>query len=314
MDASQGPAELVLMAAVARHHYLDGRSKVQIADDLGLSRFKVARLLDAARECGLVRIEIGQVDGMDLDLSARLQQAFGLTHCAVHAARGRMGEDSRAALGRTAARLLTEILRPSDVLGLPWSRSVLAMTEHLTELSPVRVVQLTGAMEVAGVDASAVDIVRRVAQVAGGDSSIFHAPFALDDVQSASAIRRQASVRDGLAAIDAVTHAAVGVGAWADGLSSIYAVATPEERLAAAREGVIGEVSGVLFDASGTPVVNSLSDRLITLSAQQLVRIPDVVAIAVGRDKVDAVRAALHGHLVNGLVTDDALATALLTT
>lgn len=314
MDASQGPAELVLMAAVARHHYLDGRSKVQIADDLGLSRFKVARLLDAARECGLVRIEIGQVDGMDLDLSARLQQAFGLTHCAVHAARGRMGEDSRAALGRTAARLLTEILRPSDVLGLPWSRSVLAMTEHLTELSPVRVVQLTGAMEVAGVDASAVDIVRRVAQVAGGDSSIFHAPFALDDVQSASAIRRQASVRDGLAAIDAVTHAAVGVGAWADGLSSIYAVATPEERLAAAREGVIGEVSGVLFDASGTPVANSLSDRLITLSAQQLVRIPDVVAIAVGRDKVDAVRAALHGHLVNGLVTDDALATALLTT
>lgn len=314
MGASQGPAELVLMAAVARHHYLDGRSKVQIADDLGLSRFKVARLLDAARECGLVRIEIGQVDGMDLDLSARLQEAFGLTHCAVHATRGTMDEDSRAVLGRTAARLFTEILRPADVLGLPWSRSVLAMTEHLAELAPVRVVQLTGAMEVAGLDASAVDIVRRVAHVAGGDSSIFHAPFALDDVQSASAIRRQASVRDGLAAVDTVTHAAVGVGAWADGLSSIYAVATPEERSAAAREGVIGEVSGVLFDASGSPVANSLSDRLVTLSAQQLVRIPDVVAIAVGRDKVDAVRAALHGHLVNGLVTDDALATALLTT
>lgn len=313
MSPSQGPAELVLMAAVARHHYLDGRSKVQIAEDLGLSRFKVARLLDAARECGLVRIEIGHVDGMDLDLSARLQEAFGLTHCAVQSTRGASAEDSRATLGRTSARLLAEILHPSDVLGLPWSRSVLAMADQLTELPAVSVVQLTGAMEVSGVDASAVDIVRRVAQAGGGASSIFHAPFALDDPQSATAMRRQASVRDGLAAVDKVTHAAVGVGAWADGLSSIFAVATPEERAAAEAEGVVGEVSGVLFDASGSPVTNSLSERLITLSAQQLVAIPDVIAIAVGRDKADAVRAALHGHLVNGLVTDDALATALLT-
>ena len=193
MDASQGPAELVLMAAVARHHYLDGRSKVQIADDLGLSRFKVARLLDAARECGLVRIEIGQVDGMDLDLSARLQQAFGLTHCAVHAARGRMGEDSRAALGRTAARLLTEILRPSDVLGLPWSRSVLAMTEHLTELSPVRVVQLTGAMEVAGVDASHTGrFLAEILPAAGEQAAAGKAPASKAPAKKASATKAAA--------------------------------------------------------------------------------------------------------------------------
>src|ERR687894_332315 len=52
------PARLVLTASVARRYYLDGKSKVEIADELGMSRFQVARLLEAARASGLVRIEI----------------------------------------------------------------------------------------------------------------------------------------------------------------------------------------------------------------------------------------------------------------
>lgn len=309
---THGPAELVLMATVARHHYLQGRSKVQIADDLGLSRFKVARLLDAARDCGLVRIEIGQADGLDLDLSARLQEQHGLTHAAVLAARQAPAVELQAALGSTAARLLTEVLTPSDVLGLPWSRSVLAMVEHLSGLPPVDVVQMTGAMELPGFDASAVDLVRRAARVSGGTASIFHAPFALDDAQSADALRRQVTVSSGLDAVDRVTHAVVGVGAWAPGLSTIHEVATDQERRDATAAGVVGEVAGVLFDAAGRPVGGDLARRLVTMSAAQLAAIPDVVAIVAVEGKVEAIRAALRGGLVNGLVTDAALAASLL--
>jgi len=40
-----GPAALARAALVARRYYLDERSKVEIAGELGLSRFKIARLL-----------------------------------------------------------------------------------------------------------------------------------------------------------------------------------------------------------------------------------------------------------------------------
>ena len=63
-----GPAQVVLAASIARRYYLDGRSKIEIADEFGLSRFKVARLLDAARESGLVRIEIRHPGQIDVDL------------------------------------------------------------------------------------------------------------------------------------------------------------------------------------------------------------------------------------------------------
>src|SRR6201982_1234584 len=78
------PSEVVLGARVARQFYLEGVSKVDIADRLGISRFRVARLLDSAREAGMVRIEIGLPGGsLDAGLSAELCSAFGLRHAFV---------------------------------------------------------------------------------------------------------------------------------------------------------------------------------------------------------------------------------------
>src|SRR6201997_5839191 len=78
------PSEVVLAARVARQFYLEGVSKVDIADQLGISRFRVARLLDSAREAGMVRIEIGLPGGnLDAGLAAELCSAFGLKHAFV---------------------------------------------------------------------------------------------------------------------------------------------------------------------------------------------------------------------------------------
>lgn len=64
-----GPQELLQIAAVATQYYLDGRSKVDIAQDLGMSRFRVARLITAARDLGIVRIDITVPDAINADLS-----------------------------------------------------------------------------------------------------------------------------------------------------------------------------------------------------------------------------------------------------
>lgn len=74
-----GPDELVRISHVARRHYLDGRTKIEIAEELGLSRFKIARMLEDALEQGLVKIAIEAPDSLDLDLSMQLRARFGLT-------------------------------------------------------------------------------------------------------------------------------------------------------------------------------------------------------------------------------------------
>ena len=120
-ENSTGPAQLVLLAAVGRRYFLDGRSKVEIAEEFGFSRFKVARLLDAARESGVVHIEIRHADGIDVDLSAQLQEKFRLEHSVVVDTPNDDPDSQRQHLGQAAAKLLGEAITPQDVLGLAWA-------------------------------------------------------------------------------------------------------------------------------------------------------------------------------------------------
>src|SRR3954468_3424646 len=130
-----GPAALVLSATAARRFYLDGVSKSDIAAELGVSRFKVARMLDWARETGLVRIELDTRGEIDLDLSVRLRAAHGLRHCVVLDAPEDDEALLRTALGRATAELLSEIVEPGDVLGLAWARSIMGIRTSLGRLA-----------------------------------------------------------------------------------------------------------------------------------------------------------------------------------
>jgi DNA-binding transcriptional regulator LsrR (DeoR family) len=308
------PASLVLSASIARRYFLDGRSKLEIAEEFGLSRFKVARLLDAARDSGLVRIEIGHMGLIDVDLSARLQSAFGLRHAVVVDTTDDSADSLRKSLGQVAADLLAEITGPDDVLGVAWSRSVGAMARALPRLAAVPVVQLTGAVSMPDGDDSSIDVVRDVARAAGGPAYVFYAPFTLPDAATARALREQREVALAFAQLPRVTAAVMGVGLWAAGQSTLYDTVKEHDRRELRRLGVCAEVSGVFLTEDGLPVRTGLTDRMIGIDAEQMGAIPEVVVIAYGTAKTPAVRAALRSGLVGGLVTHTSLAQALLET
>ncbi|MBV9919631.1 MAG: transcriptional regulator [Pseudonocardia sp.] len=308
----RGPAQLVLTASVARRYYLDGRSKVEIAEEFALSRFKVARLLDDARSSGLVRIEIGHPGVVDVELSARLMEALALTHCVVTDTPDDHPETLREHLGAAAAELLTELVTTEDVLGLSWARSVSAMASALRALAPVPVVQLTGALARPGADDSSIELVREVARVAGGPAYYFYAPMAVPDPTTARALRGQPEVARAFGLIGSVTKAVAGVGAWEAEQSTLYDATSEAERAELRRTGVCAEVSGVLIDGDGGPVPAALTERMIGITAAQMRAVPEVIGIVYGLAKSRAVLAAVRGGYVNSLVTHSTLALALI--
>jgi DNA-binding transcriptional regulator LsrR (DeoR family) len=302
----------VLTASVARRYYLDGRSKVEIAEEFALSRFKVARLLDDARSSGLVRIEIGHPGVVDVELSARLMEALGLTHCVVTDTPDDHPATLREHLGAAAAELLTEIVTPDDVLGLSWARSVSAMAAELRVLAPVPVVQLTGALARPGADDSSIELVREVARVGGGPAYFFYAPMAVSDPVTARALRGQPEVARAFGLIGSVTKAVAGVGAWEPEQSTLYDATGEAECDELRAAGVCAEVSGVLIDDTGEPVSAPLTERMIGITAAQMRAIPEVIGIVYGLAKAGAVLAAVRGGYVDSLVTHSTLATALI--
>jgi DNA-binding transcriptional regulator LsrR (DeoR family) len=306
------PSEVVLAARVARQFYLEGLSKVDIADRLGISRFRVARLLDSARETGMVRIEIGLPGGsLDAGLSAELCSAFGLRHAFVFNFPDTDEPALRRRLGEAAGQALMDIITPGDVLGMSWSRTLSGLAAALTQMPPCPIVQLTGAVPPPD-GRDLLDLVRGVARIGGGPAHVFYAPMILDDAQTAAAIRRQADIAGAFSLVPSVTMAVVAIGAWAPGLSTIYDAITPAERDALAGLGVCAELAGVFISEDGRPVATPLDSRMIVTPGSALERIPLVLSVAYGVSKSPAVFAAIRGDMVHGLVTHASLARALL--
>jgi DNA-binding transcriptional regulator LsrR (DeoR family) len=307
-----GPLEVVTAGRAARLYYFDGQSKVQIADELGVTRFKVARLLEQARASGMVRITVVGAGSLDIELSERLRDRFGLRHAVVVNTTRGDDQTTREQLGAVAADLLSEISTPDDVLGIGWARVVLAMAAQLRGLQAARVVQLTGALTRPDVEPSSVDIVRAIARDADATPSVFYAPMVVGDEQTAQGLYRQVQVAEAVARFDTVTKAVVGVGGWNPPSSTLYDALTQTERAAMRKRGVQTDLSGVLLDARGDAVDTPVSRRIIAISAPQLRRIPEVIGIAYGMDKVSAAHAGIRGGYLNALITHTDFARQLL--
>src|SRR5919107_1926562 len=188
-----GPAALVLTATVARRYYLEGATKSEIADELGLSRFKVARLLDRARATGVVRIELASPGQIDLELSVSLAQAYGLRHSIVVDGPDDDAELLRTTLGRAAGELVTEIVEPGDVLGLAWARALMPMRTSIKRIAHCDIVQLTGALSLPH-DESPVELVRDLARRSSGHGYFYYAPMIVPDAATATVLRTQPEV------------------------------------------------------------------------------------------------------------------------
>lgn len=308
-----GSPERQLLAAVARRYYLDDRSKVQIGQEIGVSRFKVARMLQEARETGVVRIEIEPQAGIEADLSDAVRERLGLRRAVVvDVPEDAPDDERRRAIARLAAAVLDQTLTTKDVLGLSSSRSVAALVAELRSLPPVPVVQLCGALQLHDAETTSIDLVRDAARLGGGTAHQFYAPLVASDPTSAHALRRQANVADAFSLVSDVTIAVVGVGGWSAHESTLYDLATEAEHVALREAGVVGEIAGAFIDRDGHAVDAGMSQRMITLAHDQLRSIDHLIGLAMGSARADIIRASVAGGFVTSLVCDRALARALL--
>lgn len=302
-----GPDELAELAAVARRHYLDGVSRVDIAQERGISRFKVSRLLQRALETGIVRIEIHSPTELDLHLGEALRERYGLRRALVVVTTD--AHEVLEEIGRTAGELLREVVTEEDVLGVGGGRSLRAMVGHLYDMARCDIVQLTGM--VGAVGETSTDITRTVGEVNSGRVLAVFAPIVAPDARTADALRGQPSVRSVMSRYPDVTKAIVSIGAWNEELSRVYAFLSPAERDLLTAAGAVGEVCTIPLDAQGR-VLTALDDRRIGVGEAELRAISEVIGVAGGLGKAEAIRAVLRSGLLSSIVTDIHVARRLL--
>ena len=86
---------------------------------------------------------------------------------------------------------------------------------------------------------------------------------------------------------------------------------TREELFEMMRLGAVGEITGWAYDAKGRLHQGRHQPRLTSIPPQVPAK-TTTIAAAIGQAKVPAIKAALTGRLINGLITDEATARAIL--
>src|SRR5204862_1139015 len=133
------------------------------------------------------------------------------------------------------------------------------------QLPPCTVVQLTGVYDAGTADRSSVEAVRRAAEVAGGEAHPLYAPMLLPDPATAAALRSQTGIARAFEYFDKVTVAAVSIGSWEPGISTLYDMLDDAEREHYSSLGAAAEMSAHLFDTGGRRIGRDLGERCITV-------------------------------------------------
>lgn len=301
-------------------HYVEDLSNLEIAARLGISRFRVARLLERALKSGIVQITIHSPLEVDQDLSGALISRFGLSDALVYpVSDGPNGAESvqlvRAGVGRLAAHYLADILPDGGTLGITWGDALEATSRALTtigEIPQCDVVQLVGGISSSASSSESMDVLARFTNACRGQLSALDAPLVVTDPRTAEALRGEASIRQTLAKVRDLDVAIVGIGSWEPPQSSLIPLFGPDQIEEARTLDAAADISAIIIDKHGEELQGTFAQRTIRAASEDFHQIPQVIGVAYGPAKSEAVRAVLSGGWSNVLVTDSHLARRLV--
>ena len=294
-------------------YYEEGMTQEEVADQLGVSRASVVNFLQEARDRNIVTIAVSSRHLQTIGLARELADAYGLTSClVVPDDGGRLLVHER--IGTAGARLLIERLKPDDVLGVSWGRTVQALSTALPEmkLPGVTVAQITGC-SIGTTEFSPELCTSNIANRLGARCVNLHAPGIVSTAQIKRLFMQEPALVETFKIIQSSNKVLFGVGSVDDaGTAMRSGYMTPEKIAPYLARGAVGVVSGRFIDREGKPILGALDNQMIGLTLDEIAKVPERICIAGGSDKIDAVYAALNNNYATILVTDLATARALV--
>jgi DNA-binding transcriptional regulator LsrR (DeoR family) len=295
-------------------YYVAGRTQDEIASAMGISRQSAQRLVSLAVAERLIKVRLDHPIAACLELAERLREKYGLRHAEVVPS-DPAGASSTVGIAEAAAAEIERWLKRPDpiVIAVGTGRTLKAAVDQLPpmECPQHRIVSLTGNI---GPDGSAAfyNVIFSMADAIKARHFPMPLPVLCSSAEERETLHDQALVRSTLALGAMADATFVGIGELGvEGPLCVDGFLDREEMLQLVESGAAGEICGWIYDGEGRLLDNAVNDRVAS------VPIPPrdkccVVGIAQGRRKWTAMRAALRGGILNGIITDEFTAQHLL--
>lgn len=301
-------------ARAAWLYYVAENTQDEIAKKMGISRQSAQRLVALATRERIVKVRLDHPVAHCLDLSAALKERYGLSYCEVTFA-DPTSDDPALGIGKVAAQEIENRLSIEEqvVLAFGTGREIKGAVEQMSPMNcpQHKVVSLVGNLAPDG-SASFNDVIMRV----GDATRAPHYPMAVPVVATTTEERdtfwalRQIQSNVKLAQSADATFVGIGEIDSSPPLRTDGFI-TQAELDSVVNAGGAGEIVGWIFDEKGELLSGLTNDRVASVPMRQRPE-KSVIGVARGQKKLRAIRSALNGQWLTGLVTDQTTAEALL--
>ena len=297
-------------------HYAGGHTQAEVARKLGLTSLKAHRLITKANNEGLVKVYIDGDVAECVSIEGILTEKHGLSYCQVVPDLEESDLPLKA-LGVAGGQFLKRTIENSEhqSIGIGHGRTLAACANFLPRIHQPdkQIVSLLGGFS-KKFSANPHDVIHLLAERTHASAYVMPVPFFANTLKDKKVILQQYGIKEVMELARKTSIKIAGIGAVNVNASMVAnAMLDKKDVRAAYKAGARGEILGHFFAADGRLVDTELSERTMGLNAKDLSN-TNIMAVAGGKIKVEAVKAILKSGLLSGLITDERTARALIDT
>lgn len=300
--------DLKVMAAY--YYYKKKMNLSDIADKLKISRVTLNKLLKAAYDEGLVRIEI--VDRNNtlglIELEESVKERFQLKDIKIVDTFSDDPFSTTNEIALAAAQLIDRKMENGIQISISWGRTLELMVNYLRGnnfIKDIKVYTLLGAPEIIGTQMQPNTIAHNLLRKYSGTGFVMNAPFVCETeaaAQTLMADKTFTSIVEGARQSD-LTLVGIGPSPNENINKNLmrYDLQTIKELKAT---NVCGDICSSFYDIYGNLCQSPLCERFIKVGLNEIKKHRCVIGMAGGSHKIASILGALNGHYLDVLITD----------
>jgi len=300
---------------VAKMYYFQELTQAKIAEKLGVSRPVISKMLQKARDEGIVEITIHD-EGYDLtELEQKIIHHFQLDDVVIAPTKNHAREKKEVALGRTTAQYVSKMIKKNvSTIGVSWGKSLYHMVKEypIEKRENIKVIPLVGGVGPSAVELHANQIAYELAKKLNGTCESLYAPAVVESAELKEELVRSPHIASVLEQGKRVDLAVVGIGNPFQHSTIVeMGYLTEDELEDLQKANIIGDIGSKYIRKDGQEADHIINQKSIGIELSDLKKIERVIGVAAGVHKVESILAVLRGGYINILITDEQTATVM---
>jgi DNA-binding transcriptional regulator LsrR (DeoR family) len=303
------------LVKVSIMYYKEGLTQAEIAKKLGVSRPIISKLLQKAKDEGIVNIYIRDESVHTVELEQQLEECFSLKDAVVVPNNGQSSEQRKRAVGLAGANYISQNMKGVKSIGISWGTTLACLVQEYPyeRREDIQIVPLEGGMGVKQVEIHANHLANEFAKKINGTCTYLYAPAIVETEELKDRLMAMQDIETVLERGRNVDMALIGIGnPYKDSTLMKIGYLTKTDLSHLREMGAVGDIGFRFFDGQGKRINDSSSSKIIGITLEELKEINKVIAVVEGEQKADSVLGALRGQFIDVLIIDEQMAGAIL--